>query len=226
MALSVCPVASFAAALGMGEGRATQAESTIPRPPSLRLEAVMGRKAVIRRGDERLVLSAGETRAGLRLLQLDGEVAVVSDHEGPRQRLRLGDGPIHTRFARQQRARVSIAPNHAGMYETPGAINGRPVLFLVDTGASAVAMNAARAKALGIDYFLDGRPILVNTASGQEPAYEVQLREVQVGGIRAQHVSAVVLQGGYPREVLLGMSFLGRVDIRHDGVLMELRQKH
>lgn len=220
-----CPIGqAVAGALGEATDAATESPTAAVQPPPLRLEAVMGRKAVIRVGDKRLVLGVGERRDGLRLLRLGNAEALV-ERDGLRQRLRLGEGPIGTRFAPQRQVRVSIAPNHAGMYETPGAINGRPVQFLVDTGATTIAMNAARAKALGIDYLLDGTRVLVNTASGQVSAYRLHLREVTVGGIRVHNVAAVILQGGFPREVLLGMSFLGRLDIRHDGMLMELRQK-
>ena len=201
-------------------------EDETPKPPRLALEAILGKKAVISINGERAVLAVGETSpSGLRLLSLNDALATV-EFEGQRQRLRLGQAPISTRFAQPELEIVTVAPDKMGMYVTPGAINGHAVKFLVDTGATTVAMNANTARRLGVDYRLRGRPVQVNTASGQSRAYFIQLNEVSIGGIRAHNVGAVVLEGAYPQQILLGMSFLGQLQMQRNGMLLELRQKY
>ncbi len=111
------------------------------------------------------------------------------------------------------------------MYTTVGSINGMPVNFLIDTGASAVAMSAAEAKRLGVNYKLEGERIQVRTASGISAAYRVQLDTVKVGDILQRNVNAFVIEGNAPQMVLLGMSYLGRLKIRNEGSVMHLEQK-
>ncbi len=118
---------------------------------------------------------------------------------------------------------VNLWPTN-GMYLTPGSINGFSVDFLVDTGASAIALNIATAKRLGLNY-LDGRRIGVKTASGVSGAYAVTLDQVQVGDIKLYNVEAMVLDGAEPAVALLGMTFLGQLDMQRTGEKMELKKK-
>jgi aspartyl protease family protein len=111
------------------------------------------------------------------------------------------------------------------MYLAAGSINGYTIDFLVDTGATTVAMNSTTAKRLGISYRLEGRPGIVETASGQEKVYRVMLDTVTVGSIRLRNIPAMVLEGGMPRQVLLGMSFLRQLDIERKGTALMLKQK-
>ncbi|MDH3871316.1 MAG: TIGR02281 family clan AA aspartic protease, partial [Gammaproteobacteria bacterium] len=97
---------------------------------------------------------------------------------------------------------------------------------LVDTGATQIAMNDAQARRLGIDYRVTGEPTAITTASRVERAWAVMLDSVKVGDINLRNVSAIVLEGPQPDQVLLGMSFLGRLEIRNDGQLMTLRRKY
>jgi aspartyl protease family protein len=111
------------------------------------------------------------------------------------------------------------------MYLTFGSINGRSVRFLVDTGASAIAMNKEQAKQLGIRYDKIGVPASVSTASGFTNAYRVRLKTVTVGKITESNVEAFVIDGNHPGPILLGMTFLGRLDIEHSGNALKLSQK-
>jgi aspartyl protease family protein len=120
---------------------------------------------------------------------------------------------------------VSIPRNMMGMYKTSGFINGFPVTFLVDTGASSVAMNETTAKRIGLQYKLKGRKILVSTASGTAKAWNLMADKVSVGTIQLSHVEATVVHGAGPSEVLLGMSFLKRLKMQDDGNLMKLSTK-
>jgi len=112
-----------------------------------------------------------------------------------------------------------------GMYSTAGFINGHPVNFLVDTGATWIAMNVHQARSLGINFRYSGKRGMVSTANGVAPVYRVMLDKVRVGEIELTNVEAGVLEGSSPREVLLGNSFLNRVEMQRQGQVMLLKQK-
>lgn len=118
---------------------------------------------------------------------------------------------------------VSIWPTN-GMYLTSGSVNGYTVDFMVDTGASVIAINGETAKRLGLDY-LNANQIGVRTASGVELAYSIELESVQLGDISLQNVAAVVIDGPEPQRALLGMSFLNAFDMERKGERLDLRQK-
>lgn len=118
---------------------------------------------------------------------------------------------------------VSIWPTN-GMYLTSGSVNGYTVDFMVDTGASVIAINGETAKRLGVDY-LSANQIGVRTASGVELAYSIELESVQLGDISLKNVAAVVIDGPEPQRALLGMSFLNAFDMERKGERLDLRQK-
>ncbi|MCQ4268657.1 TIGR02281 family clan AA aspartic protease [Pseudomonas stutzeri] len=128
-------------------------------------------------------------------------------------------------YAAPEKTQLSVAKGVGGHYWIAGSINGQPVQFLVDTGATSVAINENQARRLGIDYRAAGQPLLVNTASGTANAWRVRLNSVKVGSIDVLGVEAVVLEGESPSEALLGMSFLGRVSWREDQGVLRLESK-
>jgi aspartyl protease family protein len=81
-----------------------------------------------------------------------------------------------------------------------------------------------QAKSLGIEF--QGKPVQVETASGKAKAYLITLSQVSLGDIHVYDVPAVVVESASPSSVLLGMSFLKRLDITEKNLLMELRQKY
>lgn len=190
------------------------------------LQGILGNKALLLVDGQRQVMSVkGSARQGVRLLGIGaGQVKVEVD--GEHRILRLGDHTSVTgRFKARKSTEVVISKNNNGMYATVGSINGLPVSFLVDTGASTVAMNAQQAKRLAIDFRVNGQPTFVGTASGVSKAYRVTLDKVTVGGITQHNVPAVVIDSGFPVQTLLGMSFLGQLEIRRDSNIMRLRKK-
>ncbi|MCQ4278611.1 TIGR02281 family clan AA aspartic protease [Pseudomonas stutzeri] len=128
-------------------------------------------------------------------------------------------------FAEPDRRQLSIAQGQGGHYWIAGSVNGQPVQFLVDTGATSVAINEIQARRLGIDYRVDGRQIVVGTASGTAKAWRVNLNSVKVGAIDVLGVEAVVVEGSSPTDALLGMSFLSRVSWREDQGVLKLESK-
>ena len=120
---------------------------------------------------------------------------------------------------------VVVAPDEQGMYYVDGSINDFPVKFVVDTGATLIAMNRNQAERIGIDYRMDGKPSLSSTASGLDKVYLVKLAKVTVGDIVLTDVPAAVHDGDYPKMILLGNSFLNGVDISRKGGLLEMEEK-
>lgn len=158
---------------------------------------------------------------GITLISADTHSAVL-DING--QHLEFGlTGQIGGSFSPPQQARVSVWPRN-GLYIAAGAINGFSVDMLVDTGASAVTMNADTARRLGLDY-LNARQVTIRTASDEQLAYEVRLERVELGEIRRFDVRAIVIDGPYPQQTLLGMSFLDSLEIRSEGDRLELLQR-
>ena len=105
---------------------------------------------------------------------------------------------------------ASVAKASDGHYWAEGQVNGARVRFLVDTGASAVALTMADARRLGIDTDKLDYAYDVVTASGQARAAAVTLGEVSVAGARIEDVQALVIEDGLESS-LLGMSYLGRL---------------
>lgn len=193
--------------------------------PDIRVVGLFKDRAVISIDGRQRVLRIGETSPeGVRLLSADSESAVL-EVDGREIHGTL-DGRVSARNRSPELQSVQIMRNSDGMYTTVGSINGLPVAFLVDTGATQVAMNAAAARRLGIDYRVVGVPAAVTTASQVERAWAVTLDSVKVGNILLENVAGIVLEGSQPSRVLLGMSYLGRLEITNDGQLMTLRKKY
>ena len=182
-------------------------------------------RAVLLVEDQQRLLRVGQTSPeGVKLVSASSESAVLLiDGEEVTARL---DGRVSARKRTATVQEVQVWRNTTGMYTTVGSINGLPVSFLVDTGATQVAMNASQARRLGIDYHVTGRPAEVTTASGVERAWLVMLDSVKVGDLEVRNVAAVVLEGVQPQVTLLGMSYLGRMEILNEGRLMTLRKKY
>ena len=128
-------------------------------------------------------------------------------------------------FAAPTKSQTSIARGGDGHYRVAGSIGGQPMQFLVDTGATSVALNESQARRLGVDFRTQGRPMVVNTASGTARAWLVTLDRVKIGPLEVLGVEAAVLEGDSPTDALLGMSFLNRVRWREDQGLLVLESK-
>lgn len=112
---------------------------------------------------------------------------------------------------------VVLERNRAGHYLAPGLINGQPVNFLLDTGATHVSVPAGIAEELGLT---KGRRSQVSTANGVISVYQTELSTVQLGGIQLQQVRASINPYMPDEVVLLGMSFMKHLDMtQRDGVL-------
>lgn len=169
------------------------------------------------------VMAAGETSPeGVKLISADSTTAVL-EIDGKRQSLGMGkSASIPSADGGNQSA--VLAADFQGHFVTTGSINGTSARMVVDTGASMVSMGKDEAKRLGISY-LNGERGAVSTANGVVPAYRVTLNTVRVGNLTLHQVDGLVQEASMPY-VLLGMSFLKRLEIKQDGTNMMLLKKY
>lgn len=116
---------------------------------------------------------------------------------------------------------ISLQRNAYGHYVTSGTINGHPVVFLLDTGASDVAIPESLANDIGL---LKGPAVYVKTANGNTEAYRTRLDSVALGDIARYDLSATILPNITGKEVLLGMNFLKHFEIIQKGKTLTIRQ--
>lgn len=115
---------------------------------------------------------------------------------------------------------IVLQRNRAGQYLADGEINGRGVTFLLDTGATQVALSTGLARELGLRL---GPPVTLQTAAGPAPGYAVRLQSVRLAGIEMRDVGALVSDGLDPGMVLLGMNVLKRLEMTQRGDQLILR---
>ncbi len=173
-------------------------------------------------GKRRSVAVGATTREGVKLLQANSERAVI-EVDGERLTLKL-NGKIITGAAKHKN-RIQLFPGKGGHYFVDGLINGHKIPFLIDTGATTIAINKNMAKRIGLQYRVDGTKGLVETASGTVAAYDVRFKTVQIRAITLRNVRGTVLDGNFPRVALLGQSFLNKLNLRRDGIVMELSER-
>ena len=106
--------------------------------------------------------------------------------------------------------RAEVLKASDGHYWAEGEVNGQSVRFLVDTGATAVALTRNDAEKLGIDVDHLKYGYSVVTAGGQTRAASIKLASVSVAGARIDDVDALVIEKGLDTS-LLGMTYLGRL---------------
>lgn len=188
------------------------------------LSGRMGDRALLVIDGTPRTVAPGQTTAGVRLLRWQGDDAEI-ERDGVVLRLSPGGAAAvaGTPAARTSPREVVLAAGPGGHFTTQGAINGRPVPFMVDTGATLVAMGRDQADRLGID-LLDARTATTMTANGPVRVHLVTLNTVRVGEIELVNVGAAVVPQPMPM-VLLGNSFLSRLQMRreNDSMLLQMR---
>jgi len=112
------------------------------------------------------------------------------------------------------------------MYQVSGHINNTPIQFLIDTGATYVAMSERHAKKIGLNYKQKGIKSSAQTASGIVSTWEIKLDSVDIAGMKVNYVPAAVISGDHPYQVLLGMSYLKNLKVEHSGTAMVLQKKY
>lgn len=174
---------------------------------------------VVNGGSPRTLKAGQATPEGVRLVSATSQQAVI-EIDGRRETLGIGQSIAGQRstVGRQQAVLTSDGRGH---FWASAEINGSTAKVLVDTGATYISMSNATARRLGIN-FLQGQRGLTSTANGTVPVYRVTLASVRIGDIALSNVDATVHEGDGLPVILLGMSFLNRVEMQRDGERMTL----
>ncbi len=204
------------------------AASTVHADKQINLLALFKDKAIVHIDGERRLLAVGEASPeGVTLITTDADHAVV-EFDGRRETLTLGMVTVFPGSGKStggENPSVSLWADPRGFFYADGTINGYPVRFLVDTGATTIAISSDLARRIGIE-LSDGQPWIANTAGGMARMVRIKLDRVSVGDIALRDVDAGVILGPHPDIPLLGMSFLGEVDMVRRGDQMELKKRY
>lgn len=174
-------------------------------------------------------LRTGQTKKGVKLISANSNAATLVV-EGKRKTLGMGqaasvgssrtggssggvNGPVH------------LYADSRGHFFGNLTVNGASLKYLVDSGATTVAMNSADAKFARINY-ANGRKVKANTANGVVDMYLVTLNTVKIGTIVLNNVEASVIEGTSPTYVLLGMSVQNRMNITRENSRLTMTKKY
>jgi aspartyl protease family protein len=178
---------------------------------------------VINRGSPKTLSVGDSTPEGVKLIAVDRNGATL-EIDGKRQTLEMGQ-----HFATAPSAgggnKVKLAPDSRGHFVTEGQVNGQPIRFLVDTGASLISMSTAEAQRIGIDYRKGERGYSIVADGRRVPVYRVKLDSVTVGDITVFGVDASIGEGSMG-VALLGMSFLNRMEMQRDSQSLTLIKRY
>jgi aspartyl protease family protein len=181
----------------------------------------LGDKALLMIDGAPRTLATGATVQGVKLVSVTSNDAVV-EIKGKRVTVLMGGAQVNIggQASNGGGSQIVLTAGSGGHFMTSGSINGRAVRFLVDTGATSVAMSIAEAEHIGLDY-RSGQRGLVSTANGNVPAYKLRLAEVRVGDVVVYDVEAMVVPAQM-EFILLGNSFLTRFQMKRENETMTL----
>lgn len=174
-------------------------------------------------GGKPKTLSVGQTSDGVKLIAANSLMATLQI-EGKTSQLGMGQAAIVT-GATSDAQTTTLYADAQGHFVSEVQINGATLKFLLDTGATTVALNSGDAKYAKIDY-KRGEPMMVSTANGVVAAYRVTIASLKIGNITLSQVEGSVLEGGSPSVVLLGMSALNRLDMKRQDIALTLTKKY
>ncbi len=193
---------------------------------SVAMTGSMGSKAllVVDGGPPR-ALAAGDTHAGVKVISVKADQAVV-EIAGKRQTVSLGGAPVSVGGGGGGGGgkQIVLTASSGGHFMTQGSINGHATGFMVDTGATSVAMGADEAKRLGIK-FENAERFYASTANGNVVTYRVQLTSLRIQDVEVNNVDAAVLPSAMPY-ILLGNSFLSRFQMKRDNDVLTLTRRY
>ncbi len=186
------------------------------------LAGIMGSKAMLMiNGGEPQAVPVGQTLDGVKVLSINGDQIMV-EIGGKKRPLRVGQHAVGVSNG-DGSDKVIMTADVQGHFYTTGTVNGTSVRFVVDTGATSIALGPNDARRIGLD-LRRGQRGMTSTANGQVVVTRIPLDTVTIGGITLHNVEAVVLPAEMPI-ALLGMSFLNRMEMQRDGSTMTLKKR-
>ncbi len=184
----------------------------------------LGDKALLMIDGAPRTVAAGATVQGVKLISVTGNDAVV-EIKGKRVTVVMGGAQVSIggQASGGGGSQIVLTAGSGGHFLTAGGINGKSVRFLVDTGATSVAMGIAEAEHLGLDY-RNGQRMYVSTANGNAPAYKVRLAEVRIGDVVVYDIEAMIVPAQM-EFILLGNSFLTRFQMKRENETLTLSKR-
>ncbi|HQQ62560.1 MAG TPA: TIGR02281 family clan AA aspartic protease [Pseudomonadales bacterium] len=193
--------------------------------PDVQVNGLLPNQAVVTINGQQHILKSGKTSPeGVTLMASDSKQATFS-WQGQEFNRTLNKDITSNFTPKAARSEVRIERGEQNHFFTPGMINGRQVHFMIDTGATSVAMDMHEADRLGIDW-RNGKRFLASTAGGATPSYSVVLKSVTVGDITINNVEGSVIVANMGSEILLGMTFLQQTEMREDNNALVLTKKY
>ena len=206
--------ALLASALWVPSAAATQAVA---------LSGILGSKALlVVNGSAPRGVAAGETHQGVKVVSVGRDDAVV-EIDGARSTVRLGEAPVSV-GSRGGSQRIVLTGGSGGHFVSQGQINGRAMQFMVDTGATTVAIGLPDAERMGLNY-KSGQPVRMSTANGITQGWRIRLDSVRIGDVQVYGIDAVVTPQPMPY-VLLGNSYLTQFQMTRTNDQMVLEKRH
>ena len=192
---------------------------------SVAFSGMLGDKALLIIDGQAKAVPVGTTVQGVKLVKLDGGQAQI-EANGKVQILRLGGAAVVAgdTSGGGNGSRIILPAGSGGHYGGLGSINGHPMPFVVDTGATLVAMSGDMAAQLGLDSSA-GTAMHAMSANGTVAARRLTLSRVTVGDVTIYNVDAMVLPQSMP-VVLLGNSFLSHFQMHSDSNSLVLDKKN
>ncbi len=190
---------------------------------SVAFSGMLGDKALLIIDGQARGVAVGATVQGVKLVRLDGTQAQI-EADGKTTLLRLGGGAkVAGSDGTATGTRIVIPAGAGGHYRGLASINGHPVQYIVDTGATFIAMGADVASSLGLDYS-SSTATAAMTANGAVAARKVTLNKVTIGDVTIFNVECMIVPQAM-RDVLLGNSFLSHFQMHSDSDTLVLDKR-
>ena len=197
------------------------------------LTGMMGSKPLlVVDGGAPKAVGVGETHRGVKVISAGADRATL-ESGGKRFTVRLGESPVHmggmmlpATHAEEagDGRRIVLSQTGGGHFTTHGTINGKSVNFIVDTGATTIALGIGDAERLGLPY-KQGQRVMMQTANGVSTGWRVKLDTVRIKGVQIHNVDATVAPTNMG-VALLGNSFLNRFIMTRNDDQMILERRY
>ncbi|ACM33679.1 retropepsin-like aspartic protease family protein [[Acidovorax] ebreus] len=189
---------------------------------SVALAGILGGKALlVVDGSAPRSVAPGGSHMGVHVVSV-GRDGVVLEVAGAQRAIQLGESPVSIGGSAAGQ-RIVLKADARGHFINSGFINGRVMQYMVDTGATTVAIGRPDAQRMGLK-FEQGQPVMMNTANGTAQGWRMRLESVRVGDVELRSVDAIVTAEAMPY-VLLGNSFLREFHMNRSGDEMVLQRR-
>ncbi len=216
-------ILSLVLAMAINAISAQLSAATIPAISDIQVVGLFKGAVLININNERKLVRVGDSSSGIHLYEADSKQARV-EIDGKCMVLSMAEHmPIQIGLPSASNVQAHLLSN-GGTYNVTGSINNRVTDFVVDTGATYLTISASLAKRLGINY-QHAQKLMMDTANGKATAHIVTVNSVRIGGIELNNVKAAVMNDLSTNKVLLGMSFLSKVEMTQKNGVMILKKR-